>query len=228
MGYPEARTGRQLSRRASPYRGLVYARAAAYAAHGWSTMHRTGDIGRWRTDGSLLIEGRVTGDTQIKLRGLRVDLREVEITIVETAEGIVSEAVVSLRKGSPDSPDLGFLVAHVVFGQHCSVEAQDRGPFLRSLQSRLTLPQYMIPTFIIPVETLPRTSSSKLDRRAVAALPLPQGLEDYEGATPDAEELTPVESQLRSIWVEVIPGLQTTSMHNITRQTDFFHVGGRS
>ncbi|ROW04822.1 hypothetical protein VMCG_04865 [Cytospora schulzeri] len=199
-----------------------------YSARGWSKMHRTGDLGRWQADGSLLIEGRVTGDTQIKLRGLRMDLREIENTIVDAADESISEAVVSLHQGSLESPDLGFLVAHVVFGPQSTVEAADQGHFLRSLQAKLTLPQYMIPAFMIPMETLPRTSSSKLDRRAVAALPLPQGFEGNEGATQDAAGLKPIEIQLRNIWAEVIPSLTAATLRNVTRQTDFFHVGGTS
>ena len=186
---------------------------------GWNTMHRTGDLGRWQPDGSLLIEGRISGDTQIKLRGLRIDLRDIESTMIETANGVLSEAVVSVRRTSLENPE--FLAAHVVFDPRYS--EPEREQCLASLLSSLPLPQYMCPAVIVPLDHMLMTSSSKRDRRAIALLPLPETAQ--EQSRPGL--LTAEESQLMKLWEEVI-STEVTSLHKISRSTDFFHIGGTS
>ena len=185
---------------------------------GWKTMHRTGDLGRWLGDGQLLVEGRI--DTQVKLRGLRIDLAEVEYAILDVADGELCEAVVSVRRSSLDEPEV--LVAHIVFAQ-----ADSNRQYLGLIQSRLSkrLPKYMCPAAFVSIDKMPTTISGKLDRRLVAELPL---LPD-ESRLGDGEEkdqvvtLTDTEMRLKKIWEEIL-GLQRT----ITVQKDFFHVGGSS
>ena len=63
-------------------------------SQGWVTMHRTGDRGRLTSNGSLLVEGRIDGDTQIKLRGICIDLRDIETTIIQTSTGNIVDAAV--------------------------------------------------------------------------------------------------------------------------------------
>jgi hybrid polyketide synthase / nonribosomal peptide synthetase ACE1 len=87
---------------------------------GWYTMHRTGDLGRWKEDGTLLIEGRI--DTQVKLRGLRIDLSEIEQVILSATHGAVCEVAVALRKLKSDQSE--FLVAYVVFQAGVNVESE--------------------------------------------------------------------------------------------------------
>jgi hybrid polyketide synthase/nonribosomal peptide synthetase ACE1 len=184
--------------------------------HGWNTLHRTGDVGRWREDGSLFIEGRISGDTQIKLRGLRIDLREVERALVEASNRALSEAVVTVHRSSPDSPQV--LVAHVVFDQ--SHPHDERAQVLNTLQSRLGLPRYMCPSVIIPLDQMPLTTTLKLNCRAIAAYPLPENLNTQH------VEMTEFELQLKSIWEDVIPN-RVAGLHSIQPSTDFFHVGVR-
>ncbi|KAK4235121.1 hypothetical protein C8A03DRAFT_46686 [Achaetomium macrosporum] len=162
----------------------------------WTMMQRTGDLGRLRAeaDGALLIEGRISGDTMVKLRGLRVDLREVENAFVAASEQALSEAVVSVRRATPDSPE--FLVAHV----------------------------YMRPAFIIPLDRMPATASGKRDRKAVAALPLPED-DGCQGG--DEMRWTTTEDRLKRVWDDVL-GPDIAKVHRITPETDFFHVGGTS
>ncbi|RYP69906.1 hypothetical protein DL769_005147 [Monosporascus sp. CRB-8-3] len=191
---------------------------------GWTTLHRTGDIGRWRNAGTLLIEGRIAGDSQVKLRGLRIDLSEVEHAIIIAAKGALFEAVVSVRRSSPESP--ATLIAHVVFDR--ASRNDDLSQHISTILSRLeNLPQYMRPAALVPVDHLPKTNSAKLNRKAVAALPLPESarVECLENPT----ELTATEIRLRSIWEEVIAD-QPSAAHGrlIMPETDFFHVGGSS
>ena len=192
---------------------------AEYISKGWTTMHRTGDRGRWRSDGSILIEGRIAGDTQVKLRGLRIDLHDIENVIIQTADGALAEAVVSVRGEMSD--DIQFLVAHVVFAPKYPL--REREQLLERLQSRLPLPQYMHPAICIPLDHLPVNSSSKLDRLAIRFLPLPQVLRQ----DPVSIEFSETETLLRKIWEEVLPK-DIGNNFTIGGTVDFFHIGGTS
>ena len=163
-----------------------------YQSKGWTSMHRTGDLGRWRADGTILIEGRISGDTQVKLRGLRIDLKDIESAIIQTAKGILSEAVVSIRRTLPQDPE--FLVAHVVFDPGSTNTERERCQ--TSLSSNLQLPQFMVPAAIVPLSRMPMTNSFKIDRQAIAALPLPKVAQEQKNLI----ELTSTESQLKAIW----------------------------
>lgn len=184
----------------------------------WKTMHRTGDLGRWLEDGQLLVEGRI--DTQVKLRGLRIDLAEVEHAILDVAEGELYEAAVSVRRSSLDEPE--FLVAHIVYAQ-----ADNNRQDLSVIQFRLSrrLPKYMCPAAFVSLNKLPTTTSGKLDRKLIAELSLPSD-ENRLGDDEEKEQvvtLTDTETRLKKIWEEIL-GLR----RRITVQTDFFHVGGSS
>ncbi|KAF3763037.1 hypothetical protein M406DRAFT_20609, partial [Cryphonectria parasitica EP155] len=170
-------------------------------ARGWTMMQRTGDLGRWSRavhHGAVLVEGRISGDTMVKLRGLRVDLREVEGEILRAGAGMLAEAVVSILRASADTPE--FLVAHVV-----------PGPLLAQEKGSLEL-------------HLPLMSSGKLDRKAVAALPLPKDESEADGVV---VLLTATEEKLKAVWEDVLSH-DLASVHSITPDTDFFHIGGTS
>lgn len=191
-------------------------------SQGWTTLHRVGDVGRWTADGSIVIEGRVSGDTQVKIHGIRLDVREVEDAILEVAGEALSDAAVSLRSSLDNRHE--FLVAHVVFRPEYPVENRQR--FLQALPCRLQLPNYMRPAVVIPLDEFPRTISSKLDRKAIGNSVLPEitwrGDENERGSN-----LTTTEARLRDIWVDMIPGL-SRGLHRVTNETDFFNVGGTS
>ena len=187
--------------------------------NGWTTMYRTGDKGRWLSDGSLLIEGRIANDTQIKLRGLRIDLRDVEETILKAADGFLAEVVVSVRSSTTNGAQ--FLIAHVVFStSHPPVDAVQ---MLRQLQSSLPMPQYMCPAIFIPLDTMPTTVSSKLDRGALSALPIPQATLDRSSSS----HLSATALELKKIWARVLSA-DIVDHYQIDADTDFFHVGGNS
>lgn len=186
--------------------------------HGWTTMYRTRDRGRLLPDGSILVKRRIGDDTEIKLRGQRIDLKDIEQTILRTADGLVAEAVASVRS-TTGNRDAQFFVAHVVFSP--TKTPADVHGFLRDLLASLPLPRYMCPTVIVPIDKMPMTMSFKLDRRAVSMLPVTEP----EPRNGNKTTLSDDESQLKTIWQEVMPqGL----FDHMTLESDFFHVGGTS
>ena len=190
-----------------------------YKRKGWNTMYRTGDKGRWRADGSISVEGRMVGDTQIKLRGLRIELAELEDSIVHSSRGALTACAVSTRSEYPGEEE--FLVAHVVF-EKCFPQSRHKS-LLESLRSTLAFPQYMIPAVFITLDQLPVTSSAKVDRRSIAALPIERDLQIVsESMAP-----TPLMSRLKETWKGVIPSV-VYDRYDVGAGSDFFHVGGNS
>ncbi|MFF0505034.1 amino acid adenylation domain-containing protein [Streptomyces fimicarius] len=152
-------SGPQLAR---GYHGRPALTADRFVAHPFGTpgerLYRTGDLVRRRTDGALVYVGRTDG--QIKLRGLRVELGEIEAVIAEDRQ--VAAAAVVLREDTPGRPVLtGYLVP--VTGT-----SPDTGEITERIARRL--PDHMVPTALIALDALPLTPSGKLDR---AALPAP-------------------------------------------------------
>jgi amino acid adenylation domain-containing protein len=159
-------------------------------------LYRTGDRGRWLSDGTLEYLGRL--DRQVKLRGQRIELGEVEAALA--AHPHVSACAVEPRLLGTSQQ----LVAYVVGDCESSV--------LRAhLASRL--PSAWLPAAFVALESLPLTPNGKLDRRALPAPALVDG--------PVAPR-TPQEARLAAIWAEVL-GLATVGIHD-----DFFALGGDS
>lgn len=194
---------------------------AEYQEMGWTTMYRTGDRGRLLEDGSLQVEGRMAGGTEVKIRGVRIDLQDVEQTILRAAGGHLDDAVASVRSAASDE-SVKFLVAHVTLSGLDT--PTDRGRFLDELRQKLPVPPQMRPAAIMVVEALPKTISGKTDRKAVAGLPSPQG--PAQGAD-EEDALSERELCMLSIWREVIPE-ELTDMFQIRQDSDFFSVGGNS
>jgi hybrid polyketide synthase/nonribosomal peptide synthetase ACE1 len=191
-----------------------------FLKQGWNRVHLTGDQGRLRDDGALVIEGRISGDTQIKLRGLRIDLQDIETTIIKCSNGMLHEAVVSLRRATNSSPD--FLVAHVQFA---STYTGERDKYLQELVKRLPVPQYMRPAMMISLDRMPISNHFKLDRKAINNLEFPQSSQRDLASL--AIDLTETESHLIDVWESVI-SKELVSFHEINKGSDFFHVGGNS
>jgi amino acid adenylation domain-containing protein len=163
-------------------------------------MYRTGDRARWLADGNLMILGRT--DNQVKVRGYRVELGEIEAVLRRRPE--VRECVVLLRE---DRPGDRRLVAYVVAGAADPAELRDH--------LRHTLPEYMVPAAIVVLPALPQTPTGKLDRRT---LPAPDyGASGTGGAPADA-----LEARLIEVWKEVL-GIEA-----LGPEQGFFEVGGNS
>jgi hybrid polyketide synthase/nonribosomal peptide synthetase ACE1 len=193
-----------------------------WLAKGWDTMHRSGDRGRIRTsDGALVYEGRIAGDTQIKLNGVRVELRDIESTIVASGKPHVADAIVSLRGQAQ------YLVAHAVFAQESTVPQSLRRNFLTQLLKDLGVPSYMRPSLILPLDHLPLNVSGKVDRIAISELTLPDIASQEESTGTETRSLSSTESALESLWLSIIPR-DISSRHRIDPTTDFFEIGGSS
>ncbi|MHA6486324.1 amino acid adenylation domain-containing protein [Bacillus cabrialesii] len=164
-------------------------------------LYRTGDLARWLPDGTIEYVGRI--DDQVKVRGYRVELGEIE-SALRQIEG-VKEAAVLARTGQTGSKEL--------FG-YISVKAGANAEQVRSLLAR-SLPNYMIPAYIIEMDTLPLTSNGKLNRKA---LPEPD-FASKQTYVPPRNEL---EEQLALIWQEVL-GIQRIGIED-----SFFELGGDS
>ena len=171
---------------------------------GGSRLYRTGDLCRWLPDGSLDYLGRA--DHQVKIRGFRIEPAEIESALL--THPAVRQAVVLVRGDVPGDPRL---VAYLV--------TDGREPAAAELRSHLTslLPQYMVPAAFVRLESLPLTSSGKLDRRALPAPVLPA----REETALDLPR-TPTEERLAAIWREVL-GLERVGIHD-----NFFELGGHS
>jgi hybrid polyketide synthase/nonribosomal peptide synthetase ACE1 len=189
--------------------------SAAYVANGWSKMYRTGDYGHFREDGSLVFRHRISSDLQVKIRGLRIELGDIESNIVRAGNGAILEAIVNVH-----GEDSDFLVAHVVFDTKRDIA--DKDAFLQNVLQDLPVPRYMVPAMAIPIEHLPLNNHSKVDRKAVKALPLPE----YIGTPTLSDELTDTETQLFRLWQDVL-STRVTNI-SITPATTFFSVGGNS
>lgn len=191
----------------------------SFISQGWTTMHRTGDRGRLSADGGLVLEGRIGGDNQVKLRGVRINLEEVEHCIVTESQGLVAEAAVSMR--TDEASGTSFLVAHFILNNN---EAGDEEiARVQELQRHLSLPQYMRPSIMVPVSSLPMNTSHKLDRQALHTLAIPA-----LGSTDEINQiLTPLQQQVKDLWEKVIPAT-VLAQRPITAETDFFHIGGSS
>ena len=178
-----------------------------------AAVYRSGDMGRYEVDGQLYFKGRIAGDLQVKINGVRVELEDIERSIIDASEGIIKKSV-AITKRDPD-----FLVAFVEFVQDFpDVEKQS---FLRVLLQRLPLPRSMTPAMLIATEVIPLNSHGKLDRRAVEALPLPK---DFAG---EDEFMSETELALRELWIGCLPE-SIVKATSITPTSDFFHLGGNS
>src|SRR5258708_27171596 len=167
-------------------------------------MYKTGDQGRWLEDGNIVLTGR--RDDQVKVRGYRVELGEIEKVL--SGHRDVEGAVVVLRR---DGEETGELVAYVA-----GRETMDTGEIRSYLSERL--PSYMVPGHIVPLGVLPQTSNGKVDKRR---LPDPSGLPGAAGT----EYVGPgneTESKLVSIWQEGLGRGQGGIKDN------FFELGGHS
>ncbi|MFC1713743.1 amino acid adenylation domain-containing protein [Candidatus Poribacteria bacterium] len=169
-------------------------------------IYRTGDLGRMFPDGRLVHMGR--SDFQIKIRGYRIEPAEIEMALLDLCE--IKEAVVLAVDNLSDDQRL---VAYIVpSGQSIPTATQLR----RELAQKL--PDYMIPSAFVIMDSLPLVANGKVN---LQALPAP-GTERPELDTPFAAPRTPAEMEVAGIWSDVL-GLDEVGIHD-----SFFDLGGHS
>ncbi|MFF3786140.1 non-ribosomal peptide synthase/polyketide synthase [Streptomyces sp. NPDC001933] len=168
-----------------------------------SRMYRTGDLVRWNPDGHLEFLGRT--DDQVKVRGFRVELGEIEAVLAEHP-GIARAAVI-VRQDRAQGPRP---VAYLQPATGAEIRQEDLRAHLRE-----RLPEYMVPAAFVSLDALPLTASGKLDRRA---LPEPESTATPAGREPH----TPQEHVLAGLFAEVL-GLPQVGVDD-----DFFDLGGHS
>ncbi|KAM0552646.1 hypothetical protein ACHAPJ_007743 [Fusarium lateritium] len=163
--------------------------------------------------------GRMDGDRTVKLRGLRIDLDDVTNVMLREFKASITDTVVTVH-GDP-----AFLVVHVVLASDACTSSDD----LQGYGNSLPLPQYMKPAIIIPLEKLPLNNNGKVDRRAVAALPLPDATFSAKPkASSSTRKATLVEGELRLVWNNVLSQTRIANIARLEPDIDFFHVGGNS
>ncbi|MCK9799773.1 amino acid adenylation domain-containing protein, partial [Pseudomonas sp. MAFF 302030] len=169
-------------------------------------MYRTGDVARYRADGHIEYLGR--NDDQVKLRGLRIELGEIQARLTQLPE--VKEAVVLAREDVPGDMRLVAYYSTREAGQRLAVEAL-RGHLLQHL------PEYMVPALFVHLEALPLSPNGKLDRKALPAPGLEAAIvRDYEAPQGETEIL------LARLWAELL------NVERVGRHDNFFELGGHS
>jgi amino acid adenylation domain-containing protein len=169
-------------------------------------LYRTGDLARYLPDGSIEFLGRA--DNQVKVRGFRIELEEIEAAL--GAHPSIEEAVVLASK---DGLEERRLVAYLVCDEEGAPTASELRNFLAA-----KLPDYMIPSVFIMLEQLPLTPNGKVDRRALPA----QDQTRLEVAQDFIAPSSPTEIILAAIWAEVL-GVERVGVHD-----SFFELGGDS
>ncbi|MEM9290713.1 MAG: amino acid adenylation domain-containing protein [Acidobacteriota bacterium] len=176
-------------------------------------LYRTGDLVRLVPGGEVEYLGRI--DFQVKVRGVRVELGEVEGAL-RRLEG-VREAVVLLRKdgqGAGSGRLAAYVTAELADGAEDAAESGSR------LRQRLAaeLPEAMVPAAVVVLESLPLSSNGKVDRRALAELPAPWRQQGESLAALRGRD----EGKIAEIWCELL------GLERVGAEQSFFDVGGNS
>jgi amino acid adenylation domain-containing protein len=185
---------------------LTAQRFVADPASPGQRMYRTGDLGRWRSDGLLECLGR--SDHQVKLRGHRLELGEIETALAACG---ATESLAWLHEAPGAEPVLAVCVVH----------ADGQPSRLKELREQLRsrLPAIMVPTHWAAVAAMPLLPNGKVNRHA---LPVPLSLlhDDIEPA-----ELTPEQARVARIWAKALGLGEGTRLHT---HDNFFDLGGHS
>jgi amino acid adenylation domain-containing protein len=176
-----------------------------FSAEPGAHLYKTGDLCKFLPDGAIDYLGRL--DFQVKIRGLRIEIGEIESVLSQHPD--VREVVVVARE---DTPGAKRLVAYFVSSKSSNVNIDDLRTFLKG-----KLADYMVPSAFLQMEAFPLTSSGKADRKA---LPAPAGMRQIETAfvAPQSE----AENAIAEIWKEYLK-LDAVGVHD-----NFFDLGGHS
>ncbi len=182
-----------------------------YGSAAGARLYRTGDLARHLADGRIEYLGRIDG--QVKVRGFRVELGEIETTLARYP-GVRDAAVVAVAGGVGSVGGGKRLIAYVVPESEGALRLED----LRVSLKR-SLPDYMVPAAFITLPDLPLNANGKLD---LAALPPPQAGSGSGGRAAYVEPRTPVEEILAGLWSELL------GIDRVGAVDNFFELGGHS
>ncbi|MBD2041189.1 non-ribosomal peptide synthetase [Microcoleus sp. FACHB-672] len=176
-----------------------------------SRLFKTGDLARWLPDGAIELVGRT--DFQVKIRGMRVEIGEIE-SLLEQHPAIKETAVTAREEVPGDKRLVAYIVAH------SPSTHSDKSEFYAELRSFLSekLPDYMVPSSFVMLKALPLTPNGKLDRRALPAL-------HSSGAGSERNIVFPrngLERLLKEVWERVL------EVKPISIKDNFFDLGGHS
>ena len=172
---------------------------------GKGRIYGSGDLGRWLPDGNIEILGRI--DQQVKIRGFRIELGEIEETL-NLNEQIQNSAVIA-----KDHAGSKTLVAYYVpINEEQEIESLELRNWLAQ-----SLPEYMLPSFIIPIESIPLNVNGKIDRKKLTALDI-----EVVSSKEYTEARTETEQVLVNIWQEVL------EIEKVGIFDNFFELGGDS
>jgi amino acid adenylation domain-containing protein len=186
--------------------------ADPFAGEANARMYRSGDLGRYLPDGRIEYLGR--NDFQVKVRGFRVELGEIEAKLAE--HPAIREAVVVAREyGAGDKQLVAYYTTAVESGKSSETTEAMAGALRGHLSA--ALPEYMTPAAYVMLEALPLTPNGKIDRKA---LPAPEGVayavSGYEAPVGE------IETALARVWAEAL------KVERVGRHDDFFDLGGHS
>ncbi|URZ15357.1 non-ribosomal peptide synthetase [Clostridium felsineum] len=169
--------------------------------YGEGKMYRSGDVARWLPDGNIEYLGRI--DDQVKIRGFRIELGEIESALRKTAK--VKDAVVIVKEDENKEKSIN---AYIVSDEKITVS---------EIREKLekTLPDYMIPAYIMQIENIPVTPNGKLDKKA---LPKIEAKSEKEYIAPRND----IEKEIVEVFEEIL-GIEKVGIKD-----DFFELGGHS
>ncbi|MCP4153150.1 MAG: amino acid adenylation domain-containing protein, partial [bacterium] len=169
-------------------------------------LYYSGDLARWLENGNIEFLGRI--DHQVKVRGFRIELGEIETQLLK--HEIVKETVVVAIEGNNGEKTL------------CAYYVSEKDTTLRYLQAReflaATLPDYMVPSYFVPMEKIPLTPNGKIDRKALPGPEVDKTCTGYVAPTNRIEE------KMVDIWSEVME----LEKEKIGIYSNFFEIGGHS
>jgi len=169
-------------------------------------IYKTGDLARYLPDGNIEFLGRI--DDQVKIRGYRIELGEIEFSL-NKLEGISASVVIAKN----DKLGNKYLAAYIVQSKEVTELSIEK---LRKDLSK-SLPDYMVPSLFVKLETLPLTPNGKIDKKT---LPDPEG--NIETTNEYVAPRNEIEQKLADIWIKVL-GVERVGVYD-----NFFELGGHS
>jgi hypothetical protein len=183
--------------------------ADPFAGDGNARLYQTGDIARWLWDGTVELLGR--SDHQVKVRGFRIEMGEIEAHL-DRHPGVHASVVHPVADGENVQ-----LVAYIKRRAADADNAELDKTLRRFLL--LSLPEYMVPSAFVTIDEFPRTANGKTDRGVLAALsPAPRRTRDKDGEGPQTE----IETAIAGIWRAVL------NLDFVGVEENFFDLGGNS